>query len=422
MTSRIYEPIKILLFKKVFIIGICFLALLIARGVLFSFPILFVALLEEFGWSREITSSIFSFNLFLSLGLGQFLMGLIQDRVGGKLLLVLGSVMLSISLFMMSRAKTVWEFYLYIGFLSSLGFAGLGWVPVVSILSKWFQNRRGFIFSLAFSGIGFGALIFGPLTQYLISNLGWRMAYIYLGVIVAIILPPLMLVQPSIPRKSVESEGKEAPLGKQGNGQYAKAKTLKQVLCTQSYWYLFLVYLFSAIAIFSIHIHQVVYLVDKGFGKMFVASILGVQGIMSTIGRIFFAHLSDIFNRTKVLIVSLILLSIGVGFLGLVSFIQAEWVIYLFTLFYGIPLGVTPPILSAIVADTYHGPNFGRIYGFLLLSDGISGAIGPWIAGYLFDRTGSYMSTFGLAICLIILACFILNGMNREFGVRTQPV
>ena len=173
------------------VVGAVWITLAIASGLFFSFPVFFVALLEEFGWSRGATAAAFSISSVVQ-GLLSPPVGMLVDRVGPKRVMLGGACLLGAACVLASRIGSLWSLYAVVGVLAAAGLCAVSWVPSGALMARWFTERRGSMMGLAFSGMGAGVLAIGPLAQWLITNHGWRAAYLILGLGTLAVLVPLV--------------------------------------------------------------------------------------------------------------------------------------------------------------------------------------------------------------------------------------
>lgn len=172
------------------VVAISFVTIALAYGLNFSFSVFFVAILEEFKWSRASIAGAFSLSSLI-LGISSWPGGRLVDRFGPRKIMMVGAIILSLATMASALIREVWHLYFLFGILSGLGICGLGWVPNSVLLSNWFVKNRGSMVGIAFSGMGIGILAVGPSAQYLISSLGWRTAYLVFGLAVLVLLLPL---------------------------------------------------------------------------------------------------------------------------------------------------------------------------------------------------------------------------------------
>jgi MFS family permease len=392
------------------IVAISFVNIALAYGLNFSFSVFFVAILEEFKWSRATVAGAFSLSSLI-LGIGSWPGGRLVDRFGPRKVLMVGAIILSLATMASALIREVWQLYFLLGILAGLGICGLGWVPNSVLLSNWFVRNRGSMVGIAFSGMGIGILALGPLAQYLISSLGWRLTYLVLGLAVLGLLLPLNLFLQDRPNRERESESPD-----QGQrGRVPKARdpkeevdwTLKRSMETLPFWALFLSFFLIPLGIYPVAIHQVAYIIDQGYDKILAALVFGTMGLLSTAGRPLFGALSDRIGREKAVTWSFISSVAGILILIFLPALKSIFWLYLYAVLFGLGFGARGPIVAAMMADMFSGKHFGSIYGFINIGNGIGGALGPWLGGLLYDLTGSYRIPFFCCIPALVLACFL---------------
>ncbi|RMF85974.1 MAG: MFS transporter [Nitrospinota bacterium] len=399
------------------IVGLVFLNIACSFGLWFSFSVFFVAILEEFGRGRGVTAGIFAVGTFI-FGLTSLLIGRIVDRIGPSRVLALGSLVLALSFVLISQSTRFWQLYLFFGLFTATGSSALGWVPHATILSAWFVKKRGTFLGIAYAGMGIGILTLSPLIQYLISLWGWRMTYLFLAGVIALVLFPLNFFfqidtpaqkgtypdnQP--PERRAERKPVPAPRQRIHGTPRLQDWTLREALRGRQLWLLFLANIFIPLGVFPVSTHQIAYVVDLGYDKLLAASIFGLLGIWSTIGRILFGIISDRIGRVNAITLSFITSAIGIVLLLLLRDNTQVWLLYIYAFFFGLGFGARGPILSAIAADLFQGSNFAVIFGFISLGWGIGGALGPWFAGFVYDLMGSYTLAFLAAILFLGCSC-----------------
>jgi len=390
------------------VIGTVWITLAIASGLYFSFPVFFVALVEEFGWSRGATALAFSISSVVQ-GVISPLVGMLVDRLGPRRVMLGGAVLLGVACTLSSRIGSLASLYLMVGVLAAIGVCAVSWVPTGALIARWFTERRGSMMGLAFSGMGAGVLVMGPLAQWLIAGHGWRVAYLTLGVGTLIVLLPLIWLgvreAPAPPRRSEEP---------------AAAATARDevtdALRTRAFWALFFAYLCTPLAVFSVVTHSVAFAVDHGFPRLFVAGIFGLTGLLSVVGRIGFGFAADRIGRATSATISY-----GCTALGTLCLLTLEvWPhaagLYGYALLFGLGFGARGPIITAIASQLFPGRRFGVIYGFLSVGNGIGGGVAPWFGGFVHDVTGSYRIAFLVAVsfCAVGSACFWLARPPRR--------
>jgi MFS family permease len=384
------------------LVGAVWITLAIASGLYFSFPIFFVALLEEFGWSRGATAAAFSISAVMQ-GLLSPVVGTLVDRLGPRRLMLSGALVLGVACVLSSRIDSLWSLYLIVGVLAAAGVCAVSWVPTGALIARWFTERRGSVMGIAFSGMGAGVLAVGPLAQWLIAGHGWRAAYLVLGLgTLAVLLPLIWLGVRDAP-------GGAAPVRDTAGKSPRWGAEVGDALRTGAFWALFFAYFCTPLAVFSVVTHQVAFAVDHGFPRLFVAGIFGLTGLLSVVGRIGFGIAADRIGRATSATISY-----GCTALGTLCLLALEtWphvaALYAYAILFGLGFGARGPIITAMAAQLFPG-RFGAIYGFLSVGNGIGGGVAPWFGGFVHDVTGSYRLAFLIAVgfCAVGSLCFWL--------------
>ena len=389
------------------VVGAVWVTLAIASGLYFSFPIFFVALIEEFGWSRGATAAAFSISSIMQGALSP-LVGILVDRVGPRRVMLGGAWVLGVASALASQIGSLWSLYAVTGMLAAAGVCAVSWVPTGALIARLFAERRSSVMGLAFSGMGAGVLAIGPLSQWLIVHHGWRAAYVVLGAgTLAVLVPLIWLAVPEVP----------IPHGHAGATASGPATAeVGEALRLPAFWALFFAYMSTPLAVFSVVTHQVAFAVDHGFSRLLVAGIFGLTGLLSVAGRILFGIAADRIGRAASATISYGCTAVGtLCLLGLEVWPHVA-ALYGYALFFGLGFGARGPIITAIAAQLFPGRRFGVIYGLLSVGNGIGGGVAPWFGGFVHDVTGSYRIAFLIAIgfCVAGSACFWLARPPRR--------
>src|SRR5262249_6660182 len=264
------------------VVGAVWLTLAIASGLYFSFPIFFVALLDEFGWSRGATAAAFSISSVMQ-GVLSPVVGMLVDRLGPRRVMLGGAAVLGLACVLASRIGSLWSLYAVTGVLAAIGLCAVSWVPSGTLIARWFAERRGSMLGIAFSGVGAGVRGVGPLGQWRISAQGWRAAYAILGIGTLLVLLPLIgggVREAPVATAPARGEAQPAPV--------TARRDIGDALRTRAFWALFFAYLCTPLAVFSVVTHSVAFAVDHGFARLFVAGIFWLPGLLSPVGRVVF--------------------------------------------------------------------------------------------------------------------------------------
>jgi MFS family permease len=382
-------------------------------GIRNSFSVFYVALLEDFPWSRADSAGVQSIALISYTVLAPLVGGLI-DRFGPRRVIAPGIVVLTLGLALSATTKSLTQFYFYYGVIMGGGITFIGIVSYSAILSHWFEKKRGLASGIAVSGMGLGTFVLVPVSQSFISLWGWRLTFIALGALTLIILMPINSLflrhRPEEVGQSVDGSESE-DLRDDKSSEDTEKKTLSpdwtpgKAFLSPVFWALMAFCFFSVIGIYVILVHNVRFLVDQGIEKMTAALIFAVVGAISSVFRIFWGWLSDRTGREITFTLGMLCACIGAGFLILIETTGSRGFIYPFALFFGMGWGVSAPMFMSTAADLFKGRIFGLIYGLVEGGIGVAGAFGAWIAGFIFDKYQSYQWAFILTIIVFLLSC-----------------
>ncbi len=412
------------------IVGISFITLGLAYGVWYSFSVFFVALLNEFDWSRSLAAGAFSVFVIVHSAIGPLVGGMV-DRFGPRRVILLGSLSLGMGLALCSFTSTWWHYYIFFGVVTALGVGSIGWVPHTTIIQQRFKANRGLAIGIISSGIGFGILVCVPSAQYLISRVGWRMAYRIMACFIPLIVVPLTIAflqrpsqrashrDPRLFEREIIHAGMEDPLtsGKQWTSQ---AWTLRQAIRTKQFWLLSISFPLGNFITQSILTHQVAFFVDRGVGTLFASYIVGVVGLVSVGGKILWGALSDKIGREVTYTMGIICMVFGMIALTVFSIQPSLLLPYFYGIFFGMGYAAAAALPPVITADLFEGKAYGGIFGALMLLNGVGGASGSWLAGFIHDQVRSYVPVFIIMMAAAVFACVtIWKAAPRK--IRTVP-
>ena len=366
-----------------------FVTLGLTYGVWYSFAVFLVALLGDFGWSRSVLAGAFS--LFtLVHGLAAYPIGWCCDRFGPRRPVLVGALVLSAGLALDATVTRPWHFYVAFGVVTSLGVATAGWVPAVVIVQRWYPQRVGTMLGFTSAGIGVGIFLVGPLSQVLIDVVGWRDAYRALAVLITVwIVPAALWLLRDPPRRTA------APVM---GGADAVESSLRAAARSHRFWLIALAQGSASFANQMLLAHQVAYLVDHGVTALAAASVVGVVGLASIVGKGGGGWASDTVGREITYTTGMTLVATSIGTLGVLALSGAPGWAYVYGALVGVGYAVTAPLMPAVVSDLYRGRNFGAIFGAIQVANAVGGSAGPWVAGRVFDASGTYAPAFAAAL------------------------
>jgi MFS family permease len=300
-------------------------------------------------------------------------------------------------------ARNLTEVYAAYGLGVGLG-VGCAYVPAIGAVQRWFVRRRGLASGLAVSGIGVGTLVMPPLATLLIASLGWRGAYLVLGIFAAVIGGGLSLL--------IENDPRDRNLGADGDppqpgaaSSRTEGASVREAIRSRRFISLYAACLICSFGVFVPFVHLVPYARDHGVAAASAVLLLGIIGIGSTAGRFFLGGLADRIGRQR----SLLLMFAGMA-LALASWAVSTglWSLGAFAFAFGIFYGGWVAVLPAVVMDYFGGRNVSGLIGILYTSVAFGTLVGPSAAGFAFDFSHSYTVPILASAGASILAAIIV--------------
>ena len=396
---------KIKIFYGYWILLVAFLCLLIPTGCgYFVFSLFIRPLQADMGWNRAGIMVAFSILLLVTGGTSPFA-GRIVDHYGPKRVICTGVPIMCLGLVLLSTTTSLWQFYLGYAIVG-IGTAASSQVAASTMVSNWFNKKRGMAIGIMSMGIGAAGFIFAPLVgSYLIPSFGWRTSYLILAIIACVSLIPATLlivktkpsdiglfpdgIKPTIPQKTNE-----------GSSVSSQGLSLKAAFITMAFWLIAISYLTGGFSSVGVVQSQVPHFEDIGFSTATAVGALSLLGIASALGKFIFGWLCDKMKAKYVSAIGLVLQATGILILLNMSSATSQTLLWFYALLFGFSLGSWLPTMSMLTSTSFGMRSYGTIFGLLSFFQCIGIASGPFIAGYIFDITGSYHDAFVIFLLL----------------------
>ena len=359
-----------------------------ARG---SFALFYVAMLEEFAWSRGATALGYSLS-WLCFVVFAPVAGWLHDRWGARAIVALGGLLLGGALALTARVTSLGEYYLCFGVLGAAGTACI-LIPSTTIVSRSFVRARGTAMGVLSAATPGGAVAFYPVNAWLIATLGWRSAFVGFACIVGVITVSLALLYRGVRTDSGHALDSTTRSAAESVGGIW---TLRRALGSIRLWAAFAMTGFGVVGYQIMATHQVAHAVDRGFRQADVVWLFTFGATSMMAGNLLGGWLSDRFGRGWVFAAGSIVAMSGIGCLAFLNGPEGWPLLVLYTAS-GFGFGMRIAQLAAIPADAFAGPHLGAILGVVQAGGGLGGAIGPFLGGWLFDLTGNYRIAFTAA-------------------------
>ena len=389
---------------KYIIAAACFGTQAVGVGLFISYGVFINPLIEEFGWSRANISGASSLSFFL-IGLLAIVVGRLNDKVGPRKVMLVTSCFIGFGFFLTSKVQSIWQLYLFYGILTGIGFSSID-VIALSTTARWFVKKRGFVTGLVKVGTGAGQLIVPLAASLLITGFSWRASFMVIGISGMILLLLISRLLHRDPEVMGLSSKEKASSKKDAKAFKGTGLSFGQAVRTHQFWLIFIVNFAVVYCLLIILVHIVPFARDLGISATKAAGVLSTIGGVSMLGRFATGLFIDRFNSRLAMIFCFVLL---ISTLLWLQIADELWMIYLFAACYGVAHGGFFTAISPIVAEYFGIGAHGALFGGIVFSGCFGGSVGPILAGYIFDVTGSYSPAFWLSTVVALLGLgFIL--------------
>ena len=393
--------------KQVLIFG--GLMVTFSMGIRHGFGLFNLPITSANGWGRE------TFALTMALqnliwGAVQPITGALADRYGALKIMVAGGVLYALGLAGMALSTDALNFSLAGGLLIGLAQTATTYSVVYGILGRNVSaDKRVWAMGIAAAAGSFGQFLMIPVEQGLLTSFGANDALLILALMASLMIPiAFMLREP-------DNTGKH-----QSSDQTIK-QALKEAMSNPSFRLLTLGYFVCGFQVVFIAVHLAPYLKDLSkiypdVGAPVVATTaLALIGLFNIFGTYSAGILGQRFPKRYLLSGIYILRSIAI--MGFIWLPLSPTTTYIFAAIMGFLWLSTIPLTNAIVAQIFGVKYLTMLSGLVFFSHQLGSFCGAYFGGYLFDRTGSYLIVWNIAIALGVFA-FLVNLPVKERAIH----
>ena len=374
-----------------------------------------VALEREFGWNRTQLGFALTFTR-VEGGLMGPLEGYLTDKVGTRRMVFVGLTILGGAFIFFGQVQNLWMFYLaYI--LMAVG-QGLGsWIPIMTMLNRWFNRRRAMALGWSNMGSRAGALILVPLIALAIDpdhdRLGWRMTATILGVVMIVVAGPISKFIRNRPEDYglLPDGDKPVPESASAGGAASRLReadlTASEAMRTPAFWLIAFGHGFTSMVILAIMAHLGLLMIDKGFALQDAAFVVTVYTAVAMGFQLVGGYLGGRIPIRMALAFFTSLQALGVVVL---VFADSLLTFYAFAVLFGAGFGGRNPLTVAIRGDYFGSASFGKILGFSTVPMNLLLLIAAPLVGWMRDVQGDYTDAFLVMVVtnLAGAACFMM--------------
>jgi MFS family permease len=371
-----------------------------AAIVPYTFGLFLKPLAASFGWHREATSAGFSIAA-LTVAAASPGLGFLLDRYNPRRI-----ILPCIAIFSAAYASLALltphlsHFYLTFFVIGLVG-NGTAYIGYSRAISTWFNRRRGFALSIMLAGSALGAMLLPVLAQAAITHLGWRTAYLILGLLAFAVGFPL-----------TAAFVRERPrVHEDGDVSTEQGEPVSKALATPAFWIIAATVCLYAISVNGAIAHLSALLTDRGVsaaGAAWSVSIIGASGLL---GRLLTGLFLDRFFGPRVSQLMLLMTVLGIVLLSVASSLTAGLVA---AGFIGFSMGSEGDITPYLLGRYFGLKRFSTLYALTWTTYAIGGATGPILVGRVFDTLGSYRPiTMQLLALPALLPCLLMFALPR---------
>ncbi|MEE4134438.1 MAG: MFS transporter [Desulforhopalus sp.] len=388
------------------IVAACFMIQATGIGTFVSYGVFFNSLAAEFGWSRAVISGASSLAFIVS-GSFAILVGRLNDIYGPKKLMSIAAIFFGTGCMLMAQVNEIWQLYCFYGILFGIGLSAID-VIALTTTARWFSQSRGLMTGIVKVGTGAGQFAIPFLASLGIAVYGWRHTYLLIGAVTLLLLVLLaqVLKRDPSPGKSNDRDALQGGVAEGASRQDAGLNSLAALRTMQ----MVIICAVTALTVFClliILVHIVPHAGDIGLSSPQAAGVLSAIGAVSMIGRFASGVAIDRIGSKAVMVVCFVTLTASLLWLQIAD---SPWMLYCFAAIYGLAHGSFFTAVSPIVAEIFGITAHGTLFGIVVFAGTVGGALGPILAGRIFDLTGKYSQVFILItiISLIVLGLIVM--------------
>lgn len=382
----------------------------ISMGVRQSFGLFMQPVGADFGFGRE------SFGFAIALqnllfGLVQPFVGALADRHGARRVVLGGALIYALGLGLAAASQSSFGLLTSLGLFVGIGLSGTTFVVVLSAVGRWVRpEQRSLAFGLVTAGGSFGQFAVVPLAQGMIATLGWRAAMF--GLLLLVLASMLAVI--GLKGEAIASGDRHTEAAPESLGAM-----LRRAATHRHFWLLNFGFFVCGFHIAFVATHFPAYLVDRGIGAGVGAFALGLVGLFNIAGSFLFGVWGGQHSRPMLLAALYGARALVIAVFLLLPLSAASALV--FAAVFGFLWLGTVPLTSGAVASMFGLRYLSTLYGVVFLCHQIGSFLGAWLAGRLYDATGSYDAIWLASIVLGVIAS-IASMVTRDEAVPNRTV
>ena len=382
----------------------CVVTIVLGAGTRTSFAAFLRPIEEDLGLDRATLSAAGALTQ-VAYGLAQPVVGTLAAHFGARPVMMVGVAMMVVSGFGVAAMTEVWQLFLFAGILPGLGFGGASAVPATVLLARWFDRRLGLATGIMSSAIPAGQGLFVPIVVVLIAIMGWRAAYVVLGVLLAVVALPVLQLLAGDPKHMPARRVAAAP---------ARPRAGRDI------WLLGIGYFACGFTDQFVALHLVALGTDLGLDPLLAAASLSVLLLVGIVGSVVSGPLADVMAPHRLLAGLYLARAAVLPAVLLVGTPAGSWALGLFVLVFGFTYIANQAPGARLVRDRYGVAAVGGLMGRVGLAHQVGGGIGIAVGGASVALTGSYGPAV-VVLTVVALVAGVLQLFTPPAGSRAVP-
>ena len=401
------------------ILGVTFIAIIVAGIIRSSAGVFIVPFEEQFGWQRSSISFAFAISLFLYGFSGPFMAAFVE-KYGLKRMMLGSMALLAVGLAFTFIMKNEWQLIIIWGVVMGIGSGLFLTVLSTTVANRWFVKKRGLALGILTAATATGQLILLPVLATLVERFSWKAAIllIFLLSIVMIILIALFM-------RNYPTDKGLAPYGSEEMVEQSKAvignpfmmalKSLAEGLRAKEFWLLAGSFFICGLSTSGlIGTHFVSYCISFGIPVVMAASLVSFMGVFDLIGTTLSGWLSDRFDNRWLLFWYYCLR--GLSLLALPAALASGsygWLL-VFAIFYGLDWIATVPPTVGLTRQRFGLQKSAMMYGWMVAFHQVGAGVAAYFGGLFYEALGSYKMSFLLAGGFCLLASLFVILIKKQ--------
>jgi predicted MFS family arabinose efflux permease len=367
-----------------------FFVLFVGAGGRLAIGLILRPMVDDLAWTRTDVGLAVALFQIVSAGC-MFVAGHLSDRAGSRLVLSSGVLLGAIGIGLMAVVSAPWHALVLYGLVFAIGNGAASLTPVGVMVTRAFPLRTGLANAVVMSGMTAGHLVIIAALAAVLADIGWRAAFVLLGIAHLMLLP---LVLTAIPAAATEASVRRTAAPE-------ISLSLRDAARTRQFWLLLGVYAICGFDDFFVTTHVAAFAQDKGFDAFVAGNLLALMGLAALLGVLAAGAWGD---RSGPMWATAATFAVRILAFALLEIDQSALSVTIFALVFGATFLVTAPLAVLFVRESFGTRHLGALTGFITMVHNICGGLGAYLGAAVFDDTGGYDLAFQVMLIVSMLA------------------